>query len=178
MFRTPLPCPVMALRLFPIPLRPANIFLPVPSAKTAATTILPPMRNGAGTATGKTGISAIPSTCSLTEMICLMFKFTEACRHDSLNFLYTIDDFGRHSFGLTPKNICLDSAHDNIPTYKLLEHWDINAFIDINGRIKTSENAPDNIRFNREEPLCSRRDIKYAPRAMIRSKRSVNTTSR
>ena len=53
----------------------------------------------------------------------LMFKFTQARRHDSLNFLYTMDDFGRHSFGLTPKNICLDSAHDNIPTYELLEHW-------------------------------------------------------
>lgn len=52
----------------------------------------------------------------------LMFKFTQARRHDSLNFLYAIDDFGRHSFGLSPKNICLDSAHDNLPTYELLEH--------------------------------------------------------
>lgn len=51
-----------------------------------------------------------------------MFKFTQARRHDSLNFLYAIDDFGRHSFGLSPKNICLDSAHDNLPTYELLEH--------------------------------------------------------
>ncbi len=74
---------------------------------------------------------------------------------DSLNFLYTIDDFGRHSFGLSPKNICLDSAHDNLPTYELLEHWDINAFIDINGRTKSSENAPDDITFDKEgHPLC------------------------
>ncbi len=84
-----------------------------------------------------------------------MFKFTQARRHDSLNFLYTMDDFGRHSFGLTPKNICLDSAHDNIPTYELLEHWDINAFIDINGRTTSSENAPDDITFDKQgHPLC------------------------
>ena len=85
----------------------------------------------------------------------LMFKFTQARRHDSLNFLYTMDDFGRHSFGLSPKNICLDSAHDNLPTYELLEHWDINAFIDINGRTKSSENAPDDITFDKQgHPLC------------------------
>ena len=61
----------------------------------------------------------------------LLMKFTDAGRHDSKNFLYAIDDFGRHCAVLTPKNICLDSAHDNIPTYELLEHWDINALIDI-----------------------------------------------
>lgn len=93
-----------------------------------------------------------------------MFKFTQARRHDNLNFLYTMDDFGRHSFGLTPKNICLDSAHDNLPTYELLEHWDIHAFIDINGRTKSSENAPDDITFDKQgHPLC-RAGHKMCPR--------------
>lgn len=32
------------------------------------------------------------------------------------------------------KNLCLDSAHDNIPMHKLLDHLDINALIDINKR--------------------------------------------
>lgn len=42
-----------------------------------------------------------------------------------------------------------------MPTYKLLEHWDINALIDINGRTKSSEHTPDDITFNREiHPLC------------------------
>lgn len=85
----------------------------------------------------------------------LLIKFTGARRHDSKNFLYAIDDFGRHCHGLTPKNICLDSAHDNIPTYELLEHWDINALIDINGRAKSSENAPADITFDKTgHPLC------------------------
>lgn len=85
----------------------------------------------------------------------LLIKFTSARRHGSKNFLYAIDNFGRNAFGISPKNICLDSAHDNIPTYELLEHWDINAPIDINGRAKSSENAPDDITFNKKgHPLC------------------------
>lgn len=85
----------------------------------------------------------------------LLMKFTSARRHDSKNFLYAIDDFGRHVFGLSPQNICLDSAHDNIPTYKLLEHWDINALIDINGRTKSSNKAPDDMTFNKKgHPVC------------------------
>jgi len=85
----------------------------------------------------------------------LLINFTSARRHDSRNFLYAIDDFGHNAFGLSPKNICLDSAHDNIPTYELLEHWGINALIDINGRSKSSENAPDDITFDKSgHPLC------------------------
>lgn len=85
----------------------------------------------------------------------LLMKFTSARRHDSKKFLYAIDDFGRNAFGLSPRNICLDSAHDNIPTYELLEHWAINALIDINSRAKSSENAPDDITFNKKgHPVC------------------------
>lgn len=92
---------------------------------------------------------------SLKVDLPLLLKFTDAKRHDSKNFLFAIDDFGRHCGGLSPKNICLDSAHDNIPTYELLEHWDINALIDINGRAKSSENAPPDITFDKDgHPLC------------------------
>lgn len=85
----------------------------------------------------------------------ILLKFTDAKRHDSKNFLYAIDDFGRNCFGLSPKNVCLDSAHDNISTYRLLEHWDINALIDINGRANSSDHAPDDITFNKDgHPLC------------------------
>ena len=92
---------------------------------------------------------------SLKIELPLLMKFTSAERHDSKNFLYAIDDFGRHLCGLSPKNICLGSAHDNIPTYELLERWDINALIDINGRAKSSENAPADITFDKTwHPLC------------------------
>lgn len=85
----------------------------------------------------------------------LLMKFTDAIRHNSKNFLYAIDDFGRDALGLSPKNICLDPAHDNIPTYELLERWDMNALIDINGRAKASENTPADVTFNKEgHPVC------------------------
>ena len=85
----------------------------------------------------------------------LLMNFTDANRHDSKNFLYAIDNFGRNTYGLFPKNICLDSAHDNIPTYELLEYWNINALIDINGRSKYSENSHNDITFNKKgHPLC------------------------
>lgn len=87
----------------------------------------------------------------------LLLAFADAKRHDSENFLFAIDDFWRHCGCLSPKNICLDSAHDNIPTYELLERWDINALIDINVRTKSSDNTPEDVTFDKDRhslPPC------------------------
>lgn len=79
---------------------------------------------------------------SLEIELPLLIKFTDAEHHDSKNFLYAIDDFGWHCAGISPKNVCLGFAHDNIPTYELLEHWNINALIDINGTGRSLHAAP------------------------------------
>ena len=85
----------------------------------------------------------------------IIMKFTDARRHDSISFLYAIDEFGRHFHGPSPKNFCLDSAHDNIPTYELLEHWDINALIDINGRSTSYDGIPNDITLDKTgHPIC------------------------
>lgn len=85
----------------------------------------------------------------------LLMKFTSARRHDSISFLYAIDEFGRHGMGLSPANICLDSAHDNTATYTLLEHWDINALIDINSRNSSCTGLPEDISLDKTgHPLC------------------------
>lgn len=85
----------------------------------------------------------------------LLMNFTGAKRHDSKNFLFAIDAFWRNTYGLAPKNICLDSANDNIPTYELLEKRGINALIDINGRSKTAGNGPDDVTFDKAgRPHC------------------------
>ena len=68
----------------------------------------------------------------------LSMKVVGTRHHDSINFLYSMDEITRHCPGISPKNVCLDSAHDNIPTYRLLQEWGINALIDINGRAKSS----------------------------------------
>lgn len=85
----------------------------------------------------------------------LLLNFTSAQRHDSINFLFAIDAFGRQGTGLSPENICLDSAHDNIPTYKLLDRWDINALVDINKRSGSADGLPDDISLDKDaHPLC------------------------
>lgn len=85
----------------------------------------------------------------------LLMNFTSAKRHDSINFLFAIDALGRHGAGLSPTSICLDSAHDNLPTYRLLEHWDINALIDINKRGGSENGLPTGISLDKEaKPLC------------------------
>lgn len=81
-----------------------------------------------------------------------MGQLTHAVMTAKTSFILYIDDFGRNAFGISPQNVCLDSAHDNIPTYELLEHWDINALIDISGRAKSSESAPADITFDKSGP--------------------------
>lgn len=85
----------------------------------------------------------------------VLMNFTGAKRHDSINFLYAMDAFGRHESGISPANLCLDSAHDNMPTYRLLEHWGINALIDINLRNGTMDGLPKDITLDKNgHPLC------------------------
>lgn len=89
----------------------------------------------------------------------LSMKVIGTRHHDSINFLYSIDEFTRHCPGISPKNLCLDSAHDNIPTYRLLKEWGINALIDINGRAKSSDLYPDDITFDKKgHPHCRNGD--------------------
>lgn len=84
----------------------------------------------------------------------LLFNFTGARRHDSKNFLYAFDNF-EHNLNLHPKNICLDSAHDNIPTYELLDSRNINALIDINRRTNKADDTPEDITLSKTgHPIC------------------------
>ena len=69
----------------------------------------------------------------------ICFKYTSARRHDSLNFLFTYSDFRRNISGLSPSMFCLDSAHDNMPTYTLLSDDGIIPVIDLN--MKTPLNS-------------------------------------
>lgn len=97
--------------------------------------------------------------CSYNEQLGIdlpvSIKFTSARRHDSINFLYCFDEFTKHSPGIKPENLCLDSAHDNMPTYRLLNEFNINALIDLNGRSSSSEGLPNDITLNKQgHPLC------------------------
>ena len=89
-----------------------------------------------------------------TEVPILM-KFLGAKRHDSICFFHAVDELGRHMPGVSPANICLDSAHDNIATYELLDRWEANALIDINPRNKACNGVPEDIFVDRfGHPHC------------------------
>ena len=104
---------------------------------------------------------------SLKMKLPLLLKFTNTRHHNSRNFLYVINNFGRNGCDPTSKNICLNSAHDNIPTYQLLQHQTINTLIDLNGRVKSSKNSSSNITFDKTgHSLCPARH-KMFPWRMI-----------
>lgn len=57
--------------------------------------------------------------------------------------------------GFSMKNMCLDSAMDNLPAYTLLKDWKIRAFIDLNSKCGHPRTIPDTIRLDKNgTPLC------------------------
>ncbi len=70
----------------------------------------------------------------------LLLRFTSARRHDSVSFLVAFHELEKHMPAVSIMDMCLDSAMDNYPTYRLLKNRGIRAFIDLNdkcGRPKT-----------------------------------------
>ncbi len=85
----------------------------------------------------------------------LLLRFTSARRHDSVNFLVSFHELEKHMPGLAPENICLDSAMDNYPTYRLLKNRKIQAFIDLNNKCGRPKTVPDTITIDKDgTPLC------------------------
>lgn len=86
----------------------------------------------------------------------LLLRFTSARRHDSVNFLAAFHELEKHMPGLSIQNMCLDSAMDNLPTYRLLKDRKIRAFIDLNDKCGRPKTIHDNITVNKcGVPVCS-----------------------
>ncbi len=86
----------------------------------------------------------------------LLLRFTSARRHDSVNFLVAFHEFQKHLPGLHARDMCLDSAMDNYPTYRLLKKDGIRAFIDLNSKSGHPTTIPDTITIDKNgTPVCS-----------------------
>lgn len=86
----------------------------------------------------------------------LLLRFTSAARHDSVSFLVAFNEMEKHLPLIKPKNICLDSAMDNYPTYYLLKDRKISAFIDLNSNCGRPKTIPDTITIDKNgTPICS-----------------------
>ena len=64
----------------------------------------------------------------------LYSTLAQASRHDSVVLPYALYEMKLLNPEFNIDKIVLDSAHDNYPTYELLEHWNIEPFISLNER--------------------------------------------
>lgn len=82
-------------------------------------------------------------------------NFFKAYRHDSLAFVYSFFDFIQLNPEFKLAECLLDSAHDAYAIYKLLHHYDIAAFIDLNSRNDVSCSSQRDFSFTKEGiPVC------------------------
>jgi hypothetical protein len=85
----------------------------------------------------------------------LHLRFLDAKRHDSVGAVVALSEFRKLFPDLPIKNLCLDSANDNYPTYELCKAWDILPFIDLNSQRGHPKSLPETITFSKEGvPLC------------------------
>lgn len=85
----------------------------------------------------------------------LHISFLDARRHDSVSGIIALSEFKNLNPNISIKNLCLDSANDNYPTYELCKHWNINPFIDLNENRGRPSTIPDKITIDEDgTPLC------------------------
>lgn len=85
----------------------------------------------------------------------LHLRFLDARRHDSVSGLVSLAEFHSLNPELKIANLCLDSAHDNYPTYNLCNDWNIRPFIDLNTNRGRPPSIPDHVTIDTDgTPLC------------------------
>lgn len=83
-------------------------------------------------------------------------RVLSARRHDSASGLICLHEFFTACPDSGIKNVCLDSAHDNMPTYRLFNDvWHVNPLIDLNVRRLKKKVIQDNITYDTDgTPVC------------------------
>lgn len=85
----------------------------------------------------------------------LCLRFFSARRHDSISFLIAYQELKKHCGNIHIRNMCLDSAHDNYPTYEFLLDDGIRPFIDLNSNRGRPETLPAELRTDADgTPVC------------------------
>lgn len=82
-------------------------------------------------------------------------RFFDARRHDSVAGLVSLAEMRMLNPDLKIDNICLDSAHDNYPTYDLCKEWGINPLIDLNSNRGRPASVPERLNIDTDgTPIC------------------------
>jgi len=104
------------------------------------------------------GYTLYPISCYNKELqidLPFYWRFVGANRHDSVTGLVALTEFRELSPNLNIKNLCLDSANDNYPTYQLLNEWGIHPFIDLSDRTGPKNTYPSHISVtDKGAPIC------------------------
>lgn len=85
----------------------------------------------------------------------LHIRFFDAKRYDNVSGIISLAEFRRLNPDLRGINICLDSAHDNYPTYWLCKEWNIVPSIDLNSNHGRPKTIPKRLNIDTDgTPLC------------------------
>jgi len=85
----------------------------------------------------------------------LYLRLLEASRHDSVSAVFALAEFRELNPNLHINTFISDSASDNYATYKLLNHWDINAVIALNTKNKGNFQFPPALNIDHNgTPIC------------------------
>ena len=85
----------------------------------------------------------------------LYLRLLQANRHDSVSAVFALVEFRELSSNLTFDTFISDSASDNYATYKLLNHWDVNAVIALSDANKGNHKYPPALNLDHNGvPIC------------------------
>lgn len=85
----------------------------------------------------------------------LYLRLVDAKRHDSISAVVAISEFINLYPNLNVQTFLSDSASDNYATYQLLDHFNINAVIALNGTSKGKNIYPEHLAINEKgAPIC------------------------
>lgn len=85
----------------------------------------------------------------------LHIRFLDARRYDSVSIFVALKELRSLIPSLKIRNLCLDSAHDNYPTYRLCGKWKIRPFIDLNENRGRPASIPGAITIDSDgTPIC------------------------
>lgn len=86
----------------------------------------------------------------------LYFRILNANRHDGVSGVVALAEYRELCPDLPIKNIVLDSAHDNYPTYELCNEWNMIPFIDLNPSNNGNLTYPGAVAVNEKgHPICA-----------------------
>ena len=85
----------------------------------------------------------------------LYLRYVSAKRHDSVTGIVALAELRELLPEVPIKNLCLDSANDNYPTYELCKRWNILPFIDLNSNRGKPASLPPALSVSEKGvPIC------------------------